>query len=53
VNEAEATEVRRALAMLNEARKARELGNTEAQALEAEARAILSRLLALQEHKEG
>lgn len=48
---AEATEVRRALAMLNEARKARELGNTDAMELEAEARAILAKLLEPQEHK--
>lgn len=45
MNEAEATEVRKALALLNEARKARELGNTDAMELEAQARAILAKLL--------
>lgn len=45
MTEAEATEVRQALALLNEAKKERELGNTEAMELEAEARAILAKLL--------
>lgn len=45
MTEAEASAVRQALALLNEARKARELGNTEAMELEAQARAILAKLL--------
>lgn len=46
MTEAEAAEIRLVLALLNDARKARELGNTDAVEMEAEARAILAKLLA-------
>ena len=50
---AEAAAVQLALLLLNEAQKARAFGSTDAIRLEAEARDILSRLLASQEHKDG
>lgn len=53
MNEAEVSAVRKALALLNEARKERELGNTDAMGFEAEARELLAALLRAQEHKEG
>lgn len=48
MNEAEISALRKAIALLNEARKERELGNTDPMGFEAEALELLAALLRAQ-----